>query len=112
MHELIKDLTEYLTLTPEQQFRVSAKIKRYIHEEKASVFFRYAMYMQGPPIFDNTDQDNPKVIGHEPSSNPWLHKIMVAKAEQHKEWAKFPDERIITWDVGTFKYKSASDKGE
>lgn len=104
MHDLIKDLTEYLNLTPEQQFRVSAKIKRHIHEEKSSVFFRYSLYAQGPTIFDNTDKDNPIAIGNEPAKDPWLHKILVEKAEQHKEWSKYPDEKVITWNVGSFKY--------
>jgi len=35
MHELIAELTKMLNLTPEQQFRVSAMIKREIHSEKA-----------------------------------------------------------------------------
>lgn len=104
MHQLIADLTKLLNLTPEQQFRVSAMIKREIHSEKASVFHRYAMYGQGAPIFDRTDPNNPKVIGHEPAQNEWLHKIMVAKAEQHDEWSKMPDEEVITWSIGTHKY--------
>jgi len=41
MRSLIAELTEYLNLTPEQQFRVSAMIKRNIHAEKASVFHRH-----------------------------------------------------------------------
>lgn len=104
MHQLIADLTTYLNLTPEQQFRVSAMIKRNIHDEKASVFSRYAMYMQGPPIFDRTDPENPKVIGHEPAKDTWIHGIMKDKAAQHREWAKKPDEEVITWSVGSFKY--------
>jgi hypothetical protein len=90
MHELIAELTEYLNLTPEQQFRVSAKIKRHIHEEKASVFGRYALYSQGH--------------GQEQPRDPWLHGILKEKAEQHRHWAKLPDEEVITWSVGSFKY--------
>lgn len=104
MHELIAELTKMLNLTPEQMFRVSAMIKRYVHDEKASVFSRYAMYGQGAPIFDRTDPENPKVIGHEEPKNKWLHDIMKAKAEQHAEWAQLPDEEVITWSVGSFKY--------
>lgn len=104
MHNLIKDLTEYLNLTPEQQFRVSAKIKRYIHEEKASVFHRYYLYSQGPPIFDRTDPENPKLIDYEPGEDPWLQDIMKEKYKQHEEWSKLSDEEVITWDVGTHKY--------
>lgn len=108
MHDLIKDLTEYLNLTPEQQFRVSAKIKRYVHDEKASVFSRYSMYGQGDPIFDRTDPANPKIIGREQPKNKWLYDIMVAKALQHRSMSKLPDEQVITWDVGSFKYKQGN----
>lgn len=104
MHDLIKDLTEYLNLTPEQQFRVSAKIKRHVHSQKCSVFHRYFMYSQGAAIFDRTDPDNIKVIGHEPVPHPWLSNILEMKYKQHKELAKLPDEEVITWDIGSFKY--------
>lgn len=79
-------------------------IKRHIHSEKASVFHRYHMYSQGAPIFDRTDPENPIVVGHEESKNPWLTNILKMKYEQHREWAKFPDEKVITWSVGSFKY--------
>lgn len=104
MHDLIKDLTDYLNLTPEQQFRVSAKIKRHIHAEKASVFHRYFLYSQGAPIIDRTDPDNPKIIGHEKPKDEWLNGILKSKYEQHNEWSQYPDEKVITWDVGNFKY--------
>lgn len=105
MHDLIAKLTKFLDLTPEEQFRVSAMIKRHIHDEKASVFSRYAMYGQGAPIFDRTDPKNPVHTGkHEEPKNKWLHDIMKAKAEQHREWSKLPDEEVITWSVGTHKY--------
>jgi hypothetical protein len=98
----MKDLTQYLNLTPEQQFRVSAKIKRHIHEEKASVFHRYFNYGRGPGIYDRTDPENPIRVGEEPPLNPWLSSIMEAKYKQHQELAKLPDEEVITWNVGTF----------
>ena len=104
MHDLIEELTKYLNLTPEQQFRVSAKIKRHIHEEKASVFHRYSLYSQGPGIYDRTDPENPKLIGREPARDPWLSNILKEKAAQHREWAKKSDEEVITWSVGTHKY--------
>ena len=104
MHDLIAKLTEYLSLTPEQQFRVSAMIKRHIHEEKASVFHRYSLYSQGPGIYDRTDPENPKLIGREPAPDPWLNNILKEKAEQHSEWARKPDEEVITWNIGTHKF--------
>lgn len=104
LHGLIDNLTEYLNLTPEQQFRVTAKIKRLIHHEKADLFNRYSLYSQGIPIFDRNDSENAKVIGHEPPQDPWLHGIMTNKAKQHAVWAKFLDEEIVTWNVGTHKF--------
>lgn len=105
MHDLIAKLTEYLALTPEQQFRVSAMIKREIHSEKASVFRRYHHYSLGPAIFDRTDPENPVHTGkYESGGNDWLTNILESKAEQHREWAQKPDEEVITWNVGSFKY--------
>jgi len=104
MRSLIAELTEYLNLTPEQQFRVSAMIKRNIHAEKASVFHRYYMYGQGEAIYDLTDPMNPKLIGREPAKDPWLNEIMEGKYKQHLEMSKLPDEKVITWSVGSFKY--------
>lgn len=109
MRDLMHVLVAILDLTPEQEFRVSAIIKRHVHSEKASVFSRYAMYGQGAPIFDRTDPENPKVIGHEEPKNKWLYDIMKAKAEQHAEMAQLPDEEVITWSVGSFKYEQKKD---
>lgn len=105
MHKLIADLTEMLNLTPEQQFRVSAMIKRNVHDEKASVFRRYHHYSLGAPIFDRTDPENPVHTGkYESGGNDWLTRILKAKADQHAEWAKMTDEEVITWSIGTHKY--------
>jgi hypothetical protein len=104
MRDLIENLTEYLNLTPEQQFRVSAMIKRNIHAEKASVFQRYFMYGQGDAIYDLTDPMNPKLVGREPAKDPWLNEIMEGKYKQHLELSELPDEKVITWSVGSFKY--------
>lgn len=104
MHDLIKDLTEYLGLTPEQQFRVSAKIKRHIHSEKASVYHRQFLYSQGRGIYDRTDPENPVLVDREPAKDPYMNKISEEKYKSHMEMAKLPDEEVITWSVGSFKY--------
>ena len=105
MHQLIADLTKMLNLTPEQQFRVSAMIKRNIHAEKASLFHRYHHYSLGPAIFDRTDPENPVHTGrYESGGNDWLTNILESKYEQHSEWSEKPDEEVITWSVGSFKY--------
>lgn len=110
MHDLISDLTAYLNLTPEQQFRVSAKIKRHIHQEKASVFHRYFLYSQGAPIFDRTDPENPILIGHEDPKDKWLNTMLFEKYKQHEELSQLPDEEVITWNIGTHKYSQRGQK--
>ena len=45
------------------------------------------------------------MIGHESGGNDWLTNILKAKAEQHREWSKKPDEEVITWSVGSFTRK-------
>jgi len=55
------------------------------------------MYGQGDAIYDLTDPMNPKLIGREPA-------IMEGKYKQHLEMSKLPDEKVITWSVGSFKY--------
>lgn len=101
LHGLINTLTEELKLTPKQQFRVTAKIKRLIHAEKADVFYRYSMYSQGLPIFEDG-----KLTGHGAPDDPFLHEILTNKAEQHREMAEeYTDEELVTWDVGTHKFR-------
>jgi len=101
LHDLIANLTEYLDLTPEQQFRVTAKIKRYVHSEKAGVFNRYYLYSQGPGIFVED-----KLVGHEPPADEFLNRILGEKYKQHSELAAdATDEELVTWSVGTHKYK-------
>ena len=86
MHDLIAKLTTMLSLTPEQQFRVSAMIKREIHDEKASVYGRLAMYAKdaGAPAR--------------------FVELTEIKAEGHEAMSKLPDEEVITWSIGTHKY--------
>lgn len=110
MHDLIEELTKYLDLTPEQQFRVSAKIKRHIHSEKASVFHRYFLYSQGEGIYDRTDPENPVLVGRKVAKDPWLNEILKQKYEQHTKLAQLPDEEVITWSVGTHEYKQKGNK--
>lgn len=105
LHELVEDLTRYLNLNPEQQFRVTAKIKRLIHREKQDVYFRCALYGDGIPVFDRSDPNDIKLVGHEDPADPFLVDHLTKKAESHKHLATLPDEEIVTWDVGTHKFK-------
>lgn len=110
LHGLIEELTEELKLTPEQQFRLTAKIKRLIHHEKANVFHRYFLYSRGRPIFDKPyDPKNPgqetKIVGYEPAADEWLNGLLEGKYKQHAELATLPDEEIVTWNVGSHRWK-------
>lgn len=91
LHELVDNLTEYLNLNPEQQFRVTAKIKRLIHREKSDVYSRYAHYAKG--MFDHETKD------------PFLLEILTEGAARHEDWATKKDEEIVTWDIGPHKFK-------
>lgn len=86
IHDLITQLTQYLNLTPEQQFRVTAKIKRYVHAEKWSVYSRYSRYAKDFNSLDIAD-------------------LLSQSAENHKELMNRSDEEVVTWDIGTHKYK-------
>ena len=105
LHELVDILTEELNLTPEQQFRVTAKIKRLVHFEKASVFHRYFTYSQGAPLFEG-EGENRKCTGHAPAEDEFLHGILEEKYKQHDAMAReYTDEELVTWDIGTHKFR-------
>jgi hypothetical protein len=109
MHELIAKLTKDLNLTPEQQFRVTADIKRHVHEEKASLAHRLMLYAQGAPIFADkglSDDGLPEfeLIGHEEPKDPQTYKILEWKYKTHEHWSKLADEKIVTWNVGSHVY--------
>lgn len=105
LHDLIANLTEYLSLTPEQQFRVTAKIKRYVHEEKAGVYHRYFLYSQGMGIYEGEGEER-KLVGHEKAKDEFLNNILNEKYRQHKILATAcPDESLVTWNIGTHKFR-------
>lgn len=100
LHALIENLTDYLNLTPEQKFRVAAKIKRHIHEQKSDFACRMHMYCQGPGIYEG-EGENRKKVGEEPPLDQFISYILDGKAKSHAEWASLPDEEIITYDMGS-----------
>jgi hypothetical protein len=100
LHQLIDVLTEDLNLTPEQQFRVTAKIKRLIHIEKRDTYSRYAEYADGRRIFEEGN-----VVGRDKPKDTFLHRILSEARDNHDYWKSLPDEQIVTWDVGSHKFK-------
>lgn len=109
LRELVDELTVSLNLTPEQQFRVTAKIKRLIHSEKFSVYMRYAEYANGRRVFvNNTDPNNPEVSHRLPAKDSFLLDALEEKRDTHLKWVQMTDEEIVTWDIGTHKYNKGS----
>lgn len=104
LHGLIHVLTEDLKLTPEQQFQVTAKIKRLIHAEKASLCYRLMHYAEGAPIYDRTDPEHPVRIGQEPPLDGFIYDTLKGKYETHEEWSKRPDKEVVTWSIGSHKF--------
>jgi len=84
IHDLVDNLTEELNLTPEQQFRVTAKIKRFVHYEKLDVYSRLKLYLDD-------------------LSDYWKN-FLDLKIKTHSDLAHAPDEEVVTWSVGTHKY--------
>jgi len=100
LHALMENLTEYLGLTPEQKFRVAAKIKRHVHSEKHNLTYRLHEYCRGPGIYD----EGGNRIGEEPPVDKFISYTLYAKTKTHAEWAKKPDEEILTFDMGSHVY--------
>lgn len=88
LHELMADLTTYLNLDPEQQFRVTAKIKRHVHSEKRFAYFRMWMY----------SRDGIRS----------LKGFLREKYQAHVALASLPDEDMVTWDVGSHRFNKNS----
>jgi len=109
LHDLVEDLTEELNLTPEQQFRISAKIKRYVHEEKASVYYRY--YLHSLPFGCKGEElTYIDVSKFSAEQHKRVSMALYESYENHQKWASLPDEEVVTWDVGSFKYPRSQPK--
>ena len=114
IHNLINKLTNDLNLTPEQQFKLTADIKRYTHYQKESVYYRYSMYAQNRldkfffltwKRFINRCKSTWKYFKTGSTDHEqWIHEILSSAAKNHEHWANLPDEEIVTWDVGSHKY--------
>ena len=75
----VEAIEALVTLTPEQQFRISAIIKRLVHHEKADLLERLQSYCE------HTPEMGIRTIGE--------------KLITHNNMKDLPDEEIITWSV-------------
>lgn len=100
LHALMENLTEYLGLTPEQKFRVAAKIKRHVHAEKHNLTFRLHEYCRGPGIYD----EGGNKIGEFEPQDKFISDTLYSKMKTHAEWARKPDEEVLTFDMGSHVY--------
>lgn len=90
LHDLVDNLTEYLDLTDEEKFRVTAKIKRYTHDDKANFAHRMWLYSDGP---------------EKEEGDSFISDTLKMKFESHTALSLLPDEQLVTWDVGTHKFR-------
>src|ERR1700744_1459572 len=71
-------------LTPEQEFRVTAIIKRHVHYEKADLYKKIKHWV------DDYDSDFLK-----------QNDVLTLKIQTHDQMKKLPDEEIVTWSIGS-----------
>lgn len=84
MNYLVKIANEIKNLDlkdPQYNFKLQAKIKRFIHAEKSDMYEKFVDWLE-----------------HYPTS--FVKEIAKEKAEQHEDMSKnFTDEQLITWEV-------------
>jgi hypothetical protein len=76
---VVNQILELDKNSPDFKFQVTAKIKRLVHHEKASLLSRLSHYCKDSPEFGI--------------------RVINEKLETHKEWALKPDTEIVTWKV-------------
>ena len=96
LYELMDSLEESLKLTPEQKFRVAAQIKRYVHFEKYSLLSRLDRHFIDP--------------NGELASKKFIKIVLEEKISTHEQFMNLPDEEVLTFDMGNFKYYSRENK--
>ena len=95
LSQLVNNLSKEIKLSPEQKFRLTAHIKRYMHEEKAKIYERWGHYLK-----TNGPCGRP--------SDPWLLKVFKQNQEQNEEMLSCTDEQIVTWDVGNHRFNRST----
>ena len=91
LSQLVNNLSKEVKMSPQQKFLVTAQIKRYLHEEKAKIYERWAHYLStsGP-------------LGR--PGDPWLLKVFKQSQHDNEEMLHCKDEQIVTWDVGSHRF--------
>lgn len=102
IHDVVEDLTKELSLTPEQQFLVTAKIKRLVHSEKISVYSRIFHYSTRPRCSAKGRRTRNKSIL---SGLRFMKEFAEQKMKTHIDMANAEAKQIVTWSVGTHVYK-------
>lgn len=90
VHDVVAAIDRLVGLTPEQLFRVTAIVKRYTHYEKHDMYSMFKLHM-------------------EHFGDHYLTEVLPLKIATHKQMKSDPDEVIVTWDVGTHKFKQKED---
>lgn len=111
LHTLIDEVTKELNLTPEQQFQLTAKIKRYVHNEKLGLCQRLFRYSNFRRIGKGRRQKNKVKL----SGLRFMQSFLQDKIDTHKQYIAATDEEIVTWDIGSHRYvqkKEMSDEAK
>jgi len=90
IHDASKAIMKLDRKAPDFEFKMQAAIKRMIHWEKAHLYSRMRWYTK-------MDKDEPCMKS--------IRQHIEDKLETHDAMYKMSDEKIITWDVATHKWK-------
>lgn len=87
VHDVVDAISKQVDLNDEQLFRITAIVKRYTHYEKHDMYHKFKDWIYNYPV-------------------DYLKKNVVdLKIKTHEEMIKMPGEQIVTWSVGTHRYK-------
>jgi hypothetical protein len=93
---VMTEIKKILPMTPEQEFRVHAMIKRHGHCDKHSMYQKMKWWLNMG--FERGRAEIPAHV-------VWVNDILDGKIKTHKEMSADPDEEICTYDVGSHIYK-------
>lgn len=109
LHQIVDKITSEHNLTPDEEFRVTASIKRLIHSEKYDVYTRCALYAEipGRPGWWARVKLAFKVLflWRRIPKDPFIMNHLREKRDTHRRMLDLPDEEIVTWSVGSHTFK-------
>lgn len=92
--QLVNNISKEIDLTPEEKFKLTAHVKRFVHQEKAKIYEKWAHYTK-------SNGSNGR------SSDPWMHKVLKEALVMHETLMELPDDQLVTWSVGSHVFKQS-----